>query len=184
MCLDFCRSTHQTTPIHLCEVTTPLRHAAWSQALAGHPDLAFTGYITNGLEEEYWRGFQQTSDLRSAAANMQSAREHPGEVTKYIQEDLSWGHLVDHSMAKVDFESAYRLIPVYPQDCLLQDVVWDGRGYLDPITIRPWVYAQDPNAMADAHAWLVRSDRVSGSAITIWMTTNSWDHQVLTSANG
>ena len=87
-------------------------------------------------------------------------------------------------MAKVDFESAYHLIPVYPQDCLLQDVVWDGRTYIDPITIRPRVYAQDPNAMADAQAWLVRSDRVSGSAITIWMTTYSWDHQVLTSANG
>ena len=87
-------------------------------------------------------------------------------------------------MAKVDFESAYRLIPFYPQDRLLQDVVWDGRAYIDPITIRPRVYAQDPNAMADAQAWLVRSDRVSGSAITIWMTTYSWDHQVLTSANG
>ena len=115
---------------------------------------------------------------------MQSAREHPGEITKYIQEELLRGHLVDSSMAKVDFESAYRLIPVYLQDRLLQDVVWDGRAYIDPITIQPPVYAQDPNAMADALAWLVRSNRVSGSAITIWMTTYSWDHQVLTSANG
>ena len=56
---------------------------------------------------------------RSATANMQSAREHPGEVTKYTQEELSRGHLVDPLMAKVDFESAYHLIPVYPQDHLL-----------------------------------------------------------------
>ena len=94
MCLDFCRPAHRITPTHLCEVTTPLRHAAWLQALAGHPDQAFARYITNGIVEGFQIGFQRTADLRSAAANMPSARQHPDVVTKYIQEELSRGRIL------------------------------------------------------------------------------------------
>ena len=34
-------------------------------------------------------------------------------------------------LAKVDIESVYRLIPVHPQDRLLQAVRWDGKLYID-----------------------------------------------------
>ena len=36
-------------------------------------------------------------------------------------------------LAKIDIESAYRLIPVHPQDRLLQAVQWDGQIYIDPM---------------------------------------------------
>ena len=36
-------------------------------------------------------------------------------------------------MAKVDIESAYRLIPVHPHDRPLQAVLWQGQIYIDPM---------------------------------------------------
>ena len=36
-------------------------------------------------------------------------------------------------LAKVDIESAYRLIPVHPQDRVLQGVRWEGAVYVDPM---------------------------------------------------
>ena len=36
-------------------------------------------------------------------------------------------------LAKIDIESAYRLIPVHPQDRPLQAVQWDGQIYIDPM---------------------------------------------------
>ena len=36
-------------------------------------------------------------------------------------------------LAKVDIESAYRLIPVHPQDWPLQGMKWEGMIYIDPM---------------------------------------------------
>ncbi len=36
-------------------------------------------------------------------------------------------------LAKVDIESAYRLVPVHPDDRLLQAVAWQGSVYMDPM---------------------------------------------------
>ena len=36
-------------------------------------------------------------------------------------------------LAKMDIESAYRLVPVHPQDRILQAVEWDGQIYVDPM---------------------------------------------------
>ena len=36
-------------------------------------------------------------------------------------------------LAKVDIESAYRLVPVHPQDHPLQAIQWDGRIYIGPM---------------------------------------------------
>ena len=36
-------------------------------------------------------------------------------------------------LAKVDIESAYRLIPVHPQDRPLQAMVWEGQLFIDPM---------------------------------------------------
>ncbi len=36
-------------------------------------------------------------------------------------------------LAKMDIESAYRLIPVHPQDQILQAMEWEGEIYVDPM---------------------------------------------------
>ena len=36
-------------------------------------------------------------------------------------------------LAKMDIESAYWLVPVHPQDHILQAVEWDGQIYVDPM---------------------------------------------------
>ena len=60
-------------------------------------------------------------------------------------------------LAKIDIESAYRLIPVHPQDRPLQAVEWDGMIYVDPIL--PFGLRSAPkifNAVADALEWCIR----------------------------
>ena len=57
-------------------------------------------------------------------------------------------------LAKIDIESAYRLIPVHPQDRPLQAVQWDGQIYIDPML--PFGLRSAPkifNAVADALHW-------------------------------
>ena len=57
-------------------------------------------------------------------------------------------------LAKVDIESAYRLIPVHPQDRLLQAVQWRSNIYIDPML--PFGLRSAPkifNAVADALEW-------------------------------
>ena len=57
-------------------------------------------------------------------------------------------------MAKVDIESAYRLVPVHPHDCALQALQWQGQIYVDPML--PFGLRSAPkifNAVADAFHW-------------------------------
>ena len=62
-------------------------------------------------------------------------------------------------LAKVDIEAAYRLIPVHPQDRVLQGMRWRCRTYIDPML--PFGLRSAPkifNAIADALHWnLVQS---------------------------
>jgi len=62
-------------------------------------------------------------------------------------------------LAKVDIEAAYRLVPVHPQDRVLQGMQWEGMTYVDPML--PFGLRSAPkifNAIADALHWhLVRS---------------------------
>ena len=54
-------------------------------------------------------------------------------------------------LAKVDIESAYRLVPVHPHDRPLQAVKWGGKSYVDPML--PFGLRSAPkifNAVADA----------------------------------
>ena len=56
-------------------------------------------------------------------------------------------------LAKMDIESTYRLIPVHPQDCILQAVEWE-EIYVDPIL--PFGLRSAPkmfNTVADALNW-------------------------------
>ena len=57
-------------------------------------------------------------------------------------------------LAKVDIESAYRLIPVHPHDHPLLAMQWENRTYVDPML--PFGLRSAPkifNAVADALAW-------------------------------
>ena len=169
---------------------------AWESALSAHPDRAFARYIADGLQNGFRIGFQRRSPLRSATANMESARQHSDVVRRYIADERQKGHMLGpfapglypslhisrfgvipkghstkkwrlitdlsfpngHSvndgidpglctlayttvdvvagivaklgkgslLGKIDIEAAYRLIPVHPQDCILQVVQWEG----------------------------------------------------------
>ena len=64
-------------------------------------------------------------------------------------------------LAKVDIESAYRLIPVHPHDRPLQAVQWDGKLYVDPML--PFGLRSAPkifNAVADALHWHLRQSGI------------------------
>ena len=59
-------------------------------------------------------------------------------------------------LAKVDIESACRLIPVHPQDRLLLAVRWEGQVFINPMLLfalrsAPKIF----NAVADALNWLL-----------------------------
>lgn len=57
-------------------------------------------------------------------------------------------------LAKVDIESAYRLIPVHPDDCPLQAVRWCDQNFVDPML--PFSVRSAPkilNAIADTLHW-------------------------------
>ena len=60
-------------------------------------------------------------------------------------------------LAKMDIEAAYRLIPVHPQDRILQGMEWEGEVYVDsclPFGLRsaPKIF----NAVADALCWCLQ----------------------------
>ena len=60
-------------------------------------------------------------------------------------------------MAKIDIESAYRLVPVHPHDRPLQAMEWQGNLYVDPML--PFGLRSAPkifNAVADGLEWYVR----------------------------
>ena len=54
----------------------------------------------------------------------------------------------------MDIESPYHLVPVHPQDRILQAVEWEGKIYVDPML--PFGLRSAPkifNAVADALKW-------------------------------
>lgn len=64
-------------------------------------------------------------------------------------------------LAKIDIESAYRLIPVHLQDCLLQAVEWEGSIYVDPML--PFGLRSAPqifNGVADALNWYLHQSGI------------------------
>lgn len=60
-------------------------------------------------------------------------------------------------LAKVDIKSAYRLVPVHPEDRLLLGMAWDGQVFVD--SVLPFGLRSAPkifSALADALEWVVR----------------------------
>ena len=65
-------------------------------------------------------------------------------------------------LAKVDIRSAYRIIPVHPEDRWLLGMVWEGALYID--TVLPFGLRSAPkifNAVADAVEWIICQQGVS-----------------------
>ena len=56
-------------------------------------------------------------------------------------------------MAKVDIESAYRLIPVHPQDHPLLVMKWKGKIFMDPML--PFGLHSAPKIFTDALNWIL-----------------------------
>ena len=64
-------------------------------------------------------------------------------------------------MAKVDAKSAYRNVPVHPDDRWLMGMMWDGALYVD--TALPFGLRSAPKiftAIANAVEWIVRQEGV------------------------
>ena len=60
-------------------------------------------------------------------------------------------------LAKVDIEAAYRLVPVHPQDRVLQAVRWQGQVFIDPML--PFGLSSVPNifnTLVDALNWILQ----------------------------
>ena len=60
-------------------------------------------------------------------------------------------------LAKIDIEAAYRLVPIHPQDRVLQAVHWQEQVFIDPML--PFGLSSAPkifNALADALNWILQ----------------------------
>ena len=82
-------------------------------------------------------------------------------VDEAVQVVLSLGQ--GAQMAKVDIDSAYRIIPLYPTDRLLLGMQWRGKTYVDaalPFGLRsaPKIF----NAVADSLQWIFQRQGVKG----------------------
>ena len=158
LALDLCRPP--SSPHHplLGAVQTPLKASAWASALAAHPDRAFVRYLVFGIREGFRIGFHRLSPLRSVAHNMQSALDHPDVVRAYLDSECCRGRMLGPLsesvwvsfppchincfgvipkgrnkgiLAKIDIESAYRLVPVHLLYRPLQAVERGGALFVD-----------------------------------------------------
>ena len=71
--------------------------------------------------------------------------------------DLGLGTLI----AKLDIESAYRIVPVHPVDRLLLGMSWKGQIYID--TVLPFGLKSAPlvfTVVADAVQWILETQGV------------------------
>ena len=64
-------------------------------------------------------------------------------------------------MAKIDIKSAYRVVPVHPQDRCLLGMQWDGKVFVDSALLFGLRSAPKIlNALTDALEWIVRDHGV------------------------
>ena len=198
-------------------------------SLRNHPDKAWTAQLIKGLREGVRIGVLPGAPVTSATANLQSAKENPSVVDRYLVDEWSskniagpfnpdqlkglvhnrfgvipkphkpgkWRLIVDLShpkgrsindhiseadssmeyssvndaariithlgrhtqMAKIDIASAFRIIPVHPQDCPLLAMRWKDKVYMD--TQLPFGLRSAPtlfNAYADALEWILQQE--------------------------
>ena len=212
-------------PSYLSQVNTPLKVAAWEEALQDLPDRECAAYVLRGLKEGFRIGFTERQQHRSAKKNMLSAEQNPTVVDQYLGKERASGRVVlvspqdattihinrfgvipkNHQpgkwrlildlsypkgasindgvkpelcsltytsvetaarqilewgpgtlLAKLDIESAYRIIPVHPRDRSLLGMRWKGETLVD--TSLPFGLRSAPkifNLVADCLQWIL-----------------------------
>ena len=135
----------------LMHTSTSLPPDRWEQALATHPDRAGKFRLIMDLS------FPQGASVNDGISQDLSTLSYVtvDEVAE-IATQLGKGALP----FKMDIQSAYRLIPVHPQDRVLQGMEWKGKVYVDPrlpfgLRSAPKIF----NAVADALCWYLEQAR-------------------------
>ena len=68
---------------------TPLKVAAWSKYLEGHPDQGFASYIVRGITQGFHIGASRAAiQFKSADRNLQSVQANPTLVEQHIHEEV------------------------------------------------------------------------------------------------
>ncbi len=126
-----------------------------------HPDLHISkvGVVPKGHEPGKWRLITDLSFPQGRSVNdgIDSSLCSLTYTTVDTVADAVFRLGRGALMGKVDIESAYRLIPVHPQDRPLLAVSWDGGVYVDPML--PFGLCSAPkifNSVADALHWVLR----------------------------
>ncbi len=113
------------------------------------------GVIPKGHNTGKWRLITDLSFPRGQSVNDGIDSSHT--LYTYMTVDKVTAIVTSLSgalLAKVDIESAYCLLPVHPDDRLLQAVAWQGSVYVDPLLPFGMCSACTIlNALADAIAW-------------------------------
>ena len=95
---------------------------------------------------------------------------------------LGWGTL----LAKFNVESAYRIIPVHPNDRYLLGMQWEGNYFVEmalPFGLRsaPYIFS----SVADLAEWVLKKNSMTWAfSFTIWTISTPWVLQILRRANG
>lgn len=130
-------------PFDLQQLTVPL-HINWFRVIPKGCNTGKRRLITN---LSYPPGHRVNDGIDPSLCSLTYTTVE--EVTQLITQFHSGALL-----AKIDIDSAYRLIPVHLQDRCLQAMQWRGKAYVDPML--PFGLRSAPkifNALADALNW-------------------------------
>ena len=151
---------------------TPLIAEAWEDALQHHPDRPICGIpvqtnrcgvIPKGHSGK-WRvitdlSYPLGSSVNDSIDSTLCSLTYTS-VEKVAQQVMSLG--TGALMAKVDIKSAYRLIPVHPQDRHLLGMMWEDEVFIDPML--PFGLRSAPKiftAVADALQWCLEQQGIN-----------------------
>ena len=110
-----------------------------------------------------WRLILDMSSPEGMSVN-DGIREAPCSLAYVSVEDAAKGVMAKGRgalMAKVDVQSAYRNVPIHPEDRWLMGMLWEGGLYID--TALPFGLRSAPKiftAIADAVEWIARQEGV------------------------
>ena len=132
------------------------------------------GVIPKGDQPGKWRLIVDLSHPEQQSAN-DGINSEWCSLT-YVRVEAVVGRLLQlgmgAKMAKIDIKSAYRIVPVHPDDRHLLGMRWNDRVFVDAVL--PFGLRSAPkifNAIADAVEWIVREQGVRDVGTT-WMTTS------------
>eukprot|EP00731_Ephydatia_muelleri_P018367 Em0011g407a len=169
LALDQCRAKKPwEPPASLGAIESPFRWERWAARLADHSDKKFSSYILEGISSGFRIGFNYSEHSgHRGRGNMVSIRNSSVTVTQYLQEERL-GRVIGTRtprsgsfMSKVDIRSAYRTVPVHPEDRWLLGMEWDGQLFVD--TVLPFGLRSAPkifSVVADAAEWIARAGGV------------------------